>query len=247
MIGFTLVVLSVCHRDFESYGLSAKHWRYWLALGLAGSLAILAIQAAGLFVTRIEFDATRPPDPHAPLSPRRMIALAAIALPAYAVILALVQRRPAVLDRIPAAISILAIATLMAMLPLTAAWFHRPPMWLTSLWLFFGAGVGEEVFYRGYIQSRVDLAFGRPWRLLGFQFGVGLFVSSLLFGLVHALNTVDYFHGRFDFGWSMGIQSVVVGLFYGLVRSKTNSVIPGAVMHGLSDIFAFTASALRHG
>jgi membrane protease YdiL (CAAX protease family) len=89
------------------------------------------------------------------------------------------------------------------------------------------------------------VAFRRHWPILGFDVGPGLIVSSLFFGLVHALNTVDYFHGSFDFGWSMGLQSVVVGLFYGLVRSKTGSVIPGAVMHGLSDIFAFAASVFR--
>jgi len=122
--------------------------------------------------------------------------------------------------------------------PLVAAHFQRPALWLAVLWLFFGAGFGEEVFYRGYIQSRVDQAFGRPWRWLGFEFGLGLLVSSLLFGLVHALNTVDYFHGRFDFGWSMGVQSIFVGLFFGCIRAKTGSVLPGAIIHGLSDVFA---------
>jgi hypothetical protein len=40
-------------------------------------------------------------------------------------------------------------------------------------------GFGEEIFFRGYIQSRVDQAFGLPFRLLGFEFGPGLLVSSL--------------------------------------------------------------------
>jgi membrane protease YdiL (CAAX protease family) len=245
MIGMTLVMLWVCRRDFGSYGLSLTGWRYGLALGLAGSVVLLSIEAVGLLVTGIEFDGTRPPDPHRRLSLLRIIALASVALPAYAAVLILVQKRRALVDRIPAAASVIAIAGLMTMLPLSAVLMHQRSMWLTSLWLFFGAGVGEEVFYRGYIQSRVDVAFRRHWPILGFDVGPGLIVSSLFFGLVHALNTVDYFHGSFDFGWSMGLQSVVVGLFYGLVRSKTGSVIPGAVMHGLSDIFAFAASVFR--
>src|SRR5262245_8788015 len=80
MIGITLVVLVVCRRSFEAYGLGCKQWRYWLALGLTGSLIILAIGAIGFLATRIDIDATRPPDPHARPSPLRMIALAAIAL-----------------------------------------------------------------------------------------------------------------------------------------------------------------------
>jgi membrane protease YdiL (CAAX protease family) len=73
---------------------------------------------------------------------------------------------------------------------------------------------------------------------------VGLVVSSLLFGLVHSLNTVDYFHGRFDFGWSMGLQTLIVGVCYGLIRARTGSVIPGAIIHGLSDAFAYIPGLL---
>jgi hypothetical protein len=47
---------------------------------------------------------------------------------------------------------------------------------------------------------------------------------------------VDYFHGRFDFGWRMGLQSVFHGLFYGLVRARTGSILPGAIVHGLIDV-----------
>ena len=104
-------------------------------------------------------------------------------------------------------VSIPLIVGLLASLPLAASYLQRPSMWPMALWLFFGAGFGEEVFYRGYIQSRVDQSFGRPCRWHGFEFGMGLLISSLLFGLLHVLNTVDYFHGRFDIGWRMGMQS----------------------------------------
>lgn len=107
-----------------------------------------------------------------------------------------------------------------------------------QLWLFFGAGFGEEIFFRGYIQSRVDQAFGCLFRLRGFEFGPGLAVSSLFFGLIHSLNTVDYFHGNFDFGWWYGVQNLFTGLFFGLIRARTGSVLPGAIVRGLQDAFA---------
>src|SRR5438105_12072252 len=66
---------------------------------------------------------------------------------------------------------------------------------------------GEEMFYRGYIQSRVNEAFGRPLRFLGVQFGAGLLVSALLFGFLHPLNMVDYFHGQLTFAWGFGIAN----------------------------------------
>jgi membrane protease YdiL (CAAX protease family) len=70
-------------------------------------------------------------------------------------------------------------------------------VWLPALSLFFGSGFGEQIFFRGYIQSRVDQAFGCPFRLLGFDsFGGGLLVSSLLFGLIHVLNLPLDIHGN---------------------------------------------------
>ena len=107
---------------------------------------------------------------------------------------------------------------------------------LTVLWLFFGAGFGEEVFFRGYIQSRINSSFGRPLRFLGVEFGLGLIVSSLMFGLVHVLYTVDYFSGRFDFSWWWGIANFCAGLFFGCMREKTGSILPGAIAHGLEDV-----------
>jgi membrane protease YdiL (CAAX protease family) len=111
-------------------------------------------------------------------------------------------------------------------------------MLLRVLWLLFGAGLGEEVFFRGYIQSRLNGSFGRPWRVLGLQFGAGLIVSSLLFGFIHALNTVDYFSGRFEFAWLWWGTNFFAGLFFGCLRERTGGVLPGAITHGVQDVLA---------
>ena len=50
-------------------------------------------------------------------------------------------------------------------IPLALALYFDKPLlhaMLTVLWLFFGAGFGEEIFFRGFIQSRVNETFGRP-------------------------------------------------------------------------------------
>jgi membrane protease YdiL (CAAX protease family) len=93
------------------------------------------------------------------------------------------------------------------------------------------------VFFRGYIQSRVDAAFGRPWRVFGALVGPGLVVSSLLFGLIHALNTVDYFGGRWDFGWWYALQNLLVGFLFGYLRARTGSVWAGALTHGMVNAY----------
>lgn len=238
MILTALALLWLGRKDFRAYGLTLDRWQEQLSLGLVCTLAEVSWGALGLAISGYEFDASRPPDPHATPDWTKLAIAAATLFAGWLMALAMVSSRRRVFRGFPAPLSIVLIVALAAVPPLVAVRFGRSFSWLMVLWLFFGAGCGEEIFYRSYIQPRVDEAFGCPWRVLGFEFGAGLFVSSLLFGLVHALNTVDYFHGRFDFGWQMGVASVFVGIYYGLLRARTRSVLPGAIMHGLTDILA---------
>ena len=71
-----------------------------------------------------------------------------------------------------------------------------------------------------------------------------MFVSSLLFGLIHALNTVDYFNDRYDFAWLWLIAAFFSGLFFGVMRERTGSILPGAIVHGLEDVLGRVPSLL---
>jgi membrane protease YdiL (CAAX protease family) len=46
-------------------------------------------------------------------------------------------------------------------------------------------GFGEEILFRGYIQSRLNEAFGRPYRFFSVPYGWGLIIASILFGITH--------------------------------------------------------------
>jgi membrane protease YdiL (CAAX protease family) len=150
------------------------------------------------------------------------------------------MRERRLVRRVPPVVSLLVLVGLVSLPVILAILFHRGVvnMLLRVLWLFFGAGFGEEVFFRGYIQSRLNQSFGRPWRVLRLQFGVGLVVSSLLFGFIHALNTVDYFRGRFEFAWLWWGTNFFTGLFFGCLRERTGSVLAGAIIHGVEDVLA---------
>lgn len=236
MAAAALTLIWLRRKGFRDYGLTCDRWREHLSLGLVCTVIEAACGALGLAVSGYEFDASRPPDPHAMPDWLRLGVFATVLVTGWLAALAIVSSRHNLFRRIPAPLSLMSIAGLAAVPTLVGAHIGRPFSGLVVLWLFFGAGFGEEIFYRGYFQSRVDEAWGRPWRLGGFEFGAGLLVSSLLFGLVHGLNTVDYFHGRFDFGWLMGISSIFVGLYFGLLRARTGSILPGAILHGLTDI-----------
>ena len=148
------------------------------------------------------------------------------------------RRQRTILERVPAMPGVLVLCIILCA-PLGVALVYGRPFGhtlLTVLWLAIGAGCGEEILYRGYIQSRVNESFGRPWRFMGVEFGMGLLVSSLLFGFLHALNSVNYFEGRFTFAWGFAVANVFTGLLYGSLREATGSVVAPVVTHATLDV-----------
>jgi membrane protease YdiL (CAAX protease family) len=105
----------------------------------------------------------------------------------------------------------------------------------TVVWQFVFSGFGEEFAFRGYFQSRLNQAFGRPMRLFGIQFGAGLIIASLLFGLWHADNTYDPAIGFSSLAWGWGLWTFVAGLFFGVLREKTGTLLAPGIAHGLPD------------
>jgi membrane protease YdiL (CAAX protease family) len=234
MILFTVAVLLVSRRSFEEYGLTVKGWRYNLNVGLLWA-ALIAL-AAGVVIQLgiIHFDPLHPPDL------TRAVVFSCGEVVATILLLVFLIRERSLVRRVPPFASFLVLVGFVSLPVALAIHLHRGVLdvLLRTLWLFFGAGFGEEIFFRGYIQSRINQSFGRPWRVLRLHFGVGLIVSSLLFGFIHALNTVDYFDGRFEFAWLWWGTNFCTGLFFGCLRERTGSVLSGAVIHGVTDVLA---------
>jgi uncharacterized protein len=90
--------------------------------------------------------------------------------------------------------------------------------------VFFGffVGFGEELFYRGYTQSRLNAAFGRPYTFLGIQVGWGWIIASLIFGLSH-LNGGPWYV----------LWTTAAGLTFGYVYERTRSILAVGLLHGL--------------
>ncbi len=241
MILFTVVVLLLRRKKFADYGLTLKGWRYHLNLGLVWGVLPVIVAAVVLAATDLPMDPLHGPTP----------TLALLGTGGYLVftclLLVMLRRERSLLRRVPPLTSLLLLVGLLSVPAVVALWFHRSAlnMLLMALWMFVGAGFGEEIFFRGYVQSRVNEAFGRPFRFLGTDFGVGLFVAALLFGVIHVLNPVDYFAGHWDFAWSWGVVEFTVGLFFGCLRERTGSVFPGAIVHGVDDVLKTIPLAMR--
>jgi hypothetical protein len=237
-------VLLLCGRDFATYGLTLKDWRRNLSAGLfCGLLMMAAVVLAGLLAIILTMVLQ--------ISGAVATALAGppIYLAATVLMLVILQCDEHAVYRCPATVTLLLLVGLLLLPLVKASNADGAPLLPVAgaLAWFAGSGFGEEIFFRGYMQSRLNGSFGRPFRLLGVEFGFGVLVSSLLFGLMHALNTVDYFEGRFEFAWQLGVASVFAGIFFGLLREKTESIVAGGVAHGFTDVTAHVFRVIAAG
>lgn len=88
----------------------------------------------------------------------------------------------------------------------------------------------EEAFFRGYLQTRLDAAWGRRVRFLGAELGVGWIVSAVIFAIGHWLTTpvparLAVFFPALLFGW---------------LRARTGGIGAGVLFHALCNMFSAT-------
>lgn len=112
----------------------------------------------------------------------------------------------------------------------TAVDIQRSYGWLLYFILiqFVLVAVPEELFYRGYIQSRLAQLDRRTWRFLGAEIGHSLLYTSLLFALGHFL--VDWNPAR--------LAVFFPSLVFGWLRQRTGSIAAAAVFHALSNVLS---------
>jgi membrane protease YdiL (CAAX protease family) len=107
------------------------------------------------------------------------------------------------------------------------------PFTLVAYHLFFVA-IPEEMFYRGYLQSRLDEVFSPRWRILGAQVGPGLLVTSALFALGHSFVVVQWWH----------VFIVAPSLAFGWMRARTGGIVAGAFFHAWCNVAVSTLDTL---
>ena len=106
----------------------------------------------------------------------------------------------------------------------------RLPAGLASLALsqLLVVALPEEIFFRGYLMSRLEERWPSRHRLWGASVGWPLLISSLLFGLGHFL--VDFQPAR--------LAVMIPALVFGWMRQRTGSLAPAAVFHALCNLFS---------
>jgi len=107
------------------------------------------------------------------------------------------------------------------------------PIKLVGYHLFFVA-IPEEFFYRGYLQSRLDEAWGTPWKVLGAKVGWGWLITCVIFAFGHSIVQFQWWH----------VFIVFPSLVFGWMRARTGGVICGSLCHAWSNITVSTLDTL---
>jgi membrane protease YdiL (CAAX protease family) len=106
----------------------------------------------------------------------------------------------------------------------------------TVIFQFFFVGFGEEIMFRGYMQSTLNEGFGYSWKFAGVRFGPGLLITSALFGVLHLLNPFNPLQEQYTLAVYSGISSTFTGFLFGFVREKTGGVLAPSIAHGLVNL-----------
>ncbi len=218
MIAVPLFMLIITGRPLAAYGLSITRIRAQLAIVAATFWPVAIAAAATAFVDYRHLSGA--------------LTLTVIHLGVLWLIGALLARQPVSRDNDRFMTGIWLIP-MMAGSAITIASVAEA-FFFYVVWL----GFGEELLFRGYLQSRLNAARGRPFHFYGIRWGWGLVIASAFFGLMHALNLASLTTGVWTPAWWWGVWTTVSGLVFGLTREHADSVYAPALLHGLPQAIA---------
>jgi membrane protease YdiL (CAAX protease family) len=109
-------------------------------------------------------------------------------------------------------------------------WLHVPVRvsfpddWLLLLlYHLLCVALPEEVFYRGYIQSRLNRVYPQRVNLFSAPLGFGLVYTSFLFALGHFIISLR----------PEALATFLPGLVFGWLRERTGSIVASTAFHAL--------------
>jgi uncharacterized protein len=220
-------------RKPQSFGLSKENWHTCVDVGLKAFVILLITMFGYLIISIVGWSY---------LEPAGSLVLTGCFSIALCFILIQLSNRKSYSDKdiLPAdhRKNLITIFLLLCFPIILALLLRKFTVTLVSVivWQFIFSGFGEEFFFRGYIQSRLNQGFGKPYIIKGIQYGPGLIITALIFAITHIMNTSDIWTGNFTFAWWWGAFTFVGGLIFGLLREKTESIVASGVAHGMDAI-----------
>jgi len=220
MIAVPLIILVVTRRNLASYGISLRNWRYHLDIALAAFVPVALASVPFMFVDETRWDGA--------------LIMIGVEIAVLFALGWLLKRKPTRNES-----GMVAGALLLVNWSSLAGKATVGNGISALLFYVFFLGLGEELLFRGYIQSRLNEAFGRPYRFFGVNLGWGIVITSVLFGLMHVLNIGTLVDGNWQLTPWWGLWTFFAGLVNGFVREKTGSIVAPTILHGLPQGIAY--------
>jgi membrane protease YdiL (CAAX protease family) len=100
------------------------------------------------------------------------------------------------------------------------------PVVTLILWNLIAVAIPEEIFFRGYIQSRLYEVFPARFRFLKMEISAANLGASIIFALAHLIAVPNPFR----------LLVFFPSLIFGRLREKSDSVFPPAIFHWLCNV-----------
>lgn len=225
MIAVPVLVLLITRRNFAEYGISFTNMKYHLAIvkDVIGPIAVSCLALA--LVNYKEWGGA--------------LIMVAVQIALLYVLGQILKRKPS-----PTVDTALVGAAFFGLAGSMFAKFNPGNAFSALVFYIFFLGVGEELLFRGYIQSRLNAAFGKPFTLFGAQWGWGAIIASALFGIMHLLNLGSLASGQWILTPWWGLWTFFGGLVFAYIREKTGSIAAPAILHGLPQGLAYAIMGL---
>lgn len=107
-----------------------------------------------------------------------------------------------------------------------------PDAWETIAFQWIMPGLDEEAFYRGVLLLAMNEAFRGRIRVFGAAIGYGGLLTSVLFGLAHALSFQE---GAYEFHLNLFLITALPSLLLLWMRERTGSVLIPIVAHNVAN------------
>ena len=113
------------------------------------------------------------------------------------------------------------------------AWAGVPLYFLNQVIL---VALPEEIFFRGYLETKLTQVFAPKFKIWGAPFGWGVILSALVFAFSHSLIHFQWWHFSIFFP----------ALLFSWFRQKTGTVWMGVLFHALCNLASYLISLNYH-
>jgi len=229
MILISLLAIFVTRKSFGTYAITFRNMRYHLNIASSCLAVVMPLSALGfafllpkLQTSYVDWDGA--------------LILSVLGI-CQVFLIAYLLKKKQTFSNLPSSNIILFLFLLVAAFSL--AIFTTPYTKRISGFVFylFFVGFGEEILYRGYIQSRLNEAFDRSYHFFGVNWGWGIIIASLIFGFSH-MGILTLSLGEYVLRLPWVFWTFFSGLVFGFIREKTGSIVAPAVVHGMPQAFA---------